>query len=537
MNNIYFIGMCIAMAIYLIIGVVVSKKVKSANDFYVAGRQAPVLLIAGSLIASYTSTGLFMGDAAQCYEGVFSSILFLGSMQTVGYILGAVFFGRYLRRSKVLTIPEFFGKRFCSRKMQILSAITAIVMMTVYLLSIIQGIGTLMSTVTGVDYTVCIVLSMLVLTVLTIISGSRGVLITDTIMAGVFTFAVLIGVVFISNSAGGWFNAIETITQDEKMSSFLSWSGNTSALESTGSPPLYDNGVENILWATVYGIVWMSVCMVGPWQSSRYLMAKNEHTVIKSAPISVIGIFLLEFLVGMSAVMVNVVNNELPSERVMIWAAINLMPTVLGVIVLTGVFSAGVSSATTFLSLVGASVANDCLRSKDKRSITVGRITMAIVAAAVLLLAIFNPPSIFWIMYLGSAVAASSWMPVAVASILSKRVTKTGAFCGMLAGVIGCFALKLYSTLAGVTLPVYLDPSLVGIVCNVIALVIGSALTQVTKEEKEARAALFVIPESEKNPKYVKSTLKWAKVSMFIGIFVIVILLVLWVIPYLSALS
>lgn len=68
--NIYFTGMCIAMAIYLIVGVVVSKKVKTANDFYVAGRQAPVILIAGSLIASYTSTGMFMGDAAQCYEGL-----------------------------------------------------------------------------------------------------------------------------------------------------------------------------------------------------------------------------------------------------------------------------------------------------------------------------------------------------------------------------------------------------------------------------------------------------------------------------------
>lgn len=62
--NIYFIGMCIAMVIYLAVGFVVSKKVKTANEFYVAGRRAPVILIAGSLIASYTSTGMFMGDAA-----------------------------------------------------------------------------------------------------------------------------------------------------------------------------------------------------------------------------------------------------------------------------------------------------------------------------------------------------------------------------------------------------------------------------------------------------------------------------------------
>ena len=61
--NVYLIGMIIAMVIFLIIGFVVSKKVQSAEDFYVAGRQAPVILIAGSLVASYSSTGMFMGDA------------------------------------------------------------------------------------------------------------------------------------------------------------------------------------------------------------------------------------------------------------------------------------------------------------------------------------------------------------------------------------------------------------------------------------------------------------------------------------------
>ncbi len=527
--NIYFIGMCIAMAIYLIVGVVVSKRVKTANDFYVAGRQAPVILIAGSMIASYTSTGMFMGDAAQCYEGVFTSILIFAGMQSAGYIIGAIFFGRYLRRSNVLTIPEFFGKRFCSNKMRVLAAVTAIIMMTVYLLSVIQGIGTLMNIVTGVNYNICIIIAMAVLTILTIMSGSRGVLITDTIMASVFTVAVVIGVLFIAKNTGGWFASINNIATDPALTKALSWGGKAGSL--------YDTGVENVIWGLVYGVVWMSVCMVGPWQSSRYLMAKNEHTVIKSAPISAIGVFLLEFLVGISAVMVNVVKPDLDSSsHVMIWAAMNLMPKVLGVVLLTGVLSAGISSATTFLSLIGASVANDCMKSKDEQSIKAGRITMLIVALVVLLLAVFNPPSIFWIMFLGGAVAASSWMPVAVASIFSKRVTKTGAFLGMLFGVLGCFTLKMYSTIAGVTLPVYLDPSIVGILCNVIALVIGSMFTKVTEEEKEAREALFVMPDTEKNPKDIKNTMLCSKLSMFIGVAVTFILIVFWVIPYISAL-
>ena len=399
--NIYFYGMCISMTIYIIIGIVVSRKVRDANDFYVAGRNAPVLLIAGSMIASYTSTGMFMGDAAQCYDGAFSSIIIFAGMQSAGYIIGAVFFGRYLRRSDIMTIPAFFGKRFCSGRMKTLAAITAIITMTVYLLSVMQGIGTLMSVVTGVNYNVCIILALIVFAFISILSGSRGVLITDTLMAAVFTFALIFSVLMISNNAGGWFDGIRQLVSDSATSSILSWGGRPG--------PLYDTGVENVIWGLTYGIVWMSVCMVGPWQSSRYLMAKNEHTVIKSSFFSALGVFMLEFMVGMAAVMINIVNPGMEdSSQVMIWAAMNMMPKLLGVILLTGVLSAGISSATTFLSLIGASVANDLITSKKMNSVSVGRIAMIIASVIVLLVAIFNPPAIFWIMFLGGAIMDAS---------------------------------------------------------------------------------------------------------------------------------
>ena len=524
--NIYFIGMCIAMLCYLVIGFIISSKIKDANDFYVAGRRAPVVLIAGSMIASYTSTGMFMGDAAQCYEGVFTSILIFAGMQSAGYIIGAVFFGRYLRRSNVLTIPEFFGKRFRSEKVRALAALTAIIMMTVYLLSVIQGIGTLMNVVTGVNYNVCIALALIVFTVMTVSSGSTGVLITDTIMAGIFTAAMVIATLVISKNVGGWFNAIHALGQNAYTADMLSWSGKLG--------PLYNSGIENVAWGLIYGIVWMSVCMVGPWQSSRYLMAKDEHTVIRSAPVSALGVFLMEFLVGMVAVMVNLANAELPSSHVMIWAAMNLLPKFLGVVLLTGVLSAGISSATTFLSLIGASLTKDILKTDDTQSIRIGRIVMVVVSIVVFIFAVMNLSSVFWIMFLGGAIASSSWMPVAVASIFSKRVTKAGAFAGMLSGFLGCFLLRLGAGIAGITLPVYLDPSLVGIICNILAMVIVSAMTQVTEEEKQARAELFIMPESEKDPAEIRKTMASAKLSAGVGVIVAAALLIFWVIPYLN---
>ena len=523
MNNIYFIGMSISFAIYIIAGFIISRKVKDANDFYVAGRRAPLLLIVGSMIASYASTGMFMGDAGEYYSGLFSPMTILATMQVTGYIYGAVFFGRYLRRSEVMTIPEFFGKRFCSEKVRKLATVTAIATMTVYLLSIMQGIGTLMNAVTGIDYNICIVLALIVFVIVSVLSGATGVLITDTIMFAVFTVGLIAGAIVITNKAGGWFNIIDKLADFEGKPGLLAWGANTEYL--------YPDGGTNVIWGIVYGIVWMSVCMVGPWQSSRYLMAKNEHTVVRSSLFSAFGIFMLELLVGMSAVTVNMLNPDLESpSHVLIWASMNVLPEALGILMLTGVLAAGISSATTFLSLIGSSVAYDIFRGRGN-SIKIGRISMILVSMVVLLLAIFNPPQIFWIMFFGGAIVASSWLPVAVACILSKRVTKTGAFCGMLAGFAGCFTVKMYTSLSGAALPVYLDATVVGIVLNVIALIIGSAVTRVTEDEERARVKLFVVPESEKEPFEVKKTYIYLKAGVVLGVLISIVLLVVWAMP------
>ena len=96
----------------------------------------------------------------------------------------------------------------------------------------------------------------------------------------------------------------------------------------------------------------------------------------------------------------------------MIWATMNMLPKVMGVIVLTGVLAAGISSATTFLSLIGSSVANDILVIEDDRKkLNYGRISIIIVCVIVMILAYFNPPQIYIIMLLGGTVVVCSWFP------------------------------------------------------------------------------------------------------------------------------
>ena len=219
-----------------------------------------------------------MGDVGECYSGFFAPIMVAVGVLSVGYIVGSVFFGRYLRRSEALTIPQFFGKRFDSPAMHKLATITSTIIMLIYSLSCVQGIGTLMSAVTGLEYKLCIVLAVIAFTLITLFSGAKGVLITDTIMFAVFSIATIVGAVVIAEKAGGWTATVEEMANYDVIPGILAGSGNLSYF--------YPTATENMIWAFGYGIAWMAVLMVAPWQSSRYLMAKNEHAVVRSSVVA-----------------------------------------------------------------------------------------------------------------------------------------------------------------------------------------------------------------------------------------------------------
>lgn len=530
--NIYLIGVIVAIVAFIAIGVVAGRKVKNTDDYYVAGRRAPTILIVGSLIASFLSTGAFMGDTGEVYGGFFMGIVIVGILQASGYVYGAGLFGKYIRRSAVNTVPEYFNKRFASKRLGKLASITLMVAVSAYLLSAIQGVATLMTSITELDYQVCVLIAWVSFAVFTIYSGSMGVLITDTVMFLVFLLAALIGIPFIVGEAGGWMTGIQELAQSTTRPGIIAWTNNLDYL--------YPTGGQNLVWAVTYGIVWALVVMVSPWQTSRYLMAKNEHTVMRSSVFASIGVVTVTTALYFSAAFVYKINPDLADNSTsLIWAAMNCMPTIIGVVMITGILSAGISSASTFLSLIGSSLTNDVItKYKDadpKKQLSVSRIGMAVVSVIVLIVAYFNPPQIFWIMYFGGTIIASSWGVVALLSVWSKKMSENGAFWGMLLGFLGGVIMKTVSSLAKVTLPIYLDPFFVGIAMSVIGVVVGSMVKKPTQEEVEQHALLHVRPDAERDPVESKKTHSLAYLYIGFGVLLGLIFVFAYAIPYMQA--
>ena len=145
------------MTIYLLVGWYVGRKIKSLDDYYVAGRNSPTLLIIGTLVASFMSTNAYIGELGMSYTGHAPLIIIMTAGNCLGYLVGGLFFGRYLRRSKALTVPEFFGARFNSQRLQQFAGITILVGLTCYLLAVTWGVALIVSEVAQINYSTSII--------------------------------------------------------------------------------------------------------------------------------------------------------------------------------------------------------------------------------------------------------------------------------------------------------------------------------------------------------------------------------------------
>jgi Na+/proline symporter len=497
----------------------------------VAGRNAPTLLIVGTLVASLMSTNAFMGETGVAYSGFPAVIIILTAINCVGYTAGGLYFGRFLRRSRALTLAEYFGERFNSRRVQVVAGITIVFGCTTYLVVVTQGTATIINEVTGLPFYGTLLAAWAGYTLFTLYSGSSGVVLTDTMMFLLFAAVAFLGLAFIVDDAGGWFASIRDLASFEAKPGIISWHG------ATGPEAIWKTSGEMLIYSVIQGIAWGIVVAVSPWQASRYLMARNEHTVIRSATITAGVIMVLYTVLMMSGATINLLNPNIePAQENMIWAAMNVMPTLVGVLLMSGILAAGLSSASTFLSLAGFSAGNDILRhqtSDNLLRLKMSRRAMLLVSMVALAVAYLMPEGkLFWITYFAGTLFASSWGPVALMSVWSKRITESGAFWGIIVGLLGNVVTNSLSLLNIVVLPAILDPILVGVVLSYITVELVSFRGKVSAKEHALREQLHQIPESEIDAEKLSRTLLWPKVLIVFGVAFSILLIYFYALPY-----
>lgn len=541
-----------SFVLYLVIGAAVGRKVKNTDDYYVAGRNAPTFLVAGTLVASFLSSVSFMGELGFSYDGYPVVLLLLTAINISGYAIGVLIFGRYLRRSEALTVPEYFGKRFDSKTVQAVAGLMVVVGIGFYLIAVTHGLALVVGQLVDLPHWSILLIVWAAYTVFTLLSGSRGILINDTIMFVVFTLAGIIGMAWVIGSAGGPYAATQKMAQLIEKPDALSWHGLTGENAYMGEP------WEVLLYAVTLGVVWATVVAVSPWQSSRYLMAKNEHVAMRSGLFATGALLITYLFLTFGGFSINLIKSDIePSEIAFIWVAQNHLPAVLGVIAITGIVAAGLSSAASFLSLIGFSAANDILPAfsrghsgardypattadsgatqiqvvKDVKLRT-SRIVMLVTGLVVLGCTFVVPPVLMTIAYFAATLFAASWGPVAIWSTQSARITARGAAWGMIAGFVVSAALQWIDEFTDVTLPTLMDPVILGMTASVLGVVLGNIGQRPSQAALDFFDKIRTVPQVERNPRELAWTRRMVWTVSGICLVVIALLIVFYAIPY-----
>jgi sodium/pantothenate symporter len=494
----------VSLVVYIAVGNYAGRRVKKLDDYFVAGRRAPTLLIVGTLVASLISTNAFLGETGFVYDGQAGPYLLWPGIAATFYVYGALFFGRYLRRSRALTVADYFGQRFHSQRVQTAAGLTIVFGLGGYLLAVTQGAAYLLTQVVGVTYNQALVISWISYTGFTLYSGSRGVILTDTLMFLLFSSVAFVSLLYLIDNAGGLSTAVYELARLPDKQGLMSWAG------IVGEDAPFSSGLDFALWNITLAVAWGMVYAVSPWQSSRYLMARDEHVVLRAACIAAVSLAFLEIALYLAGAVINLSDSGIdPPHQVMIHAAKNILPASLGAGLLAGIMAAALSSASTFLSLVGFSVSNDLFPHKSVDDSTMLRLTRyAILGIGImaLLIAFVIPVDLFWLTYFVGTLFASSWGPVALMSVWSKRITADAAFWGIISGFVLNAGPKALETLGWIALPIWLDPILLGGLVSLAVVLVVSRQGEVSREEHVYRMRLHRVPEAELDPDKTRLT-------------------------------
>jgi sodium/pantothenate symporter len=431
-------------------------------------------------------------------------------------------------------MPEYFGRRFDSTAVQKTAGVITVLSITSYLLAVTTGTGILLSELTGVSVNTGFIIAWLCFTSFTFYSGSSGVILTDTLMFMLFLGATAAAGPYMFSEAGGLSNIMDTLLNSpDTPQGLFAYHGNYAQAGAAEGDKF-----GAVMYGLIYGVIWLIVVGISPWQAGRNMMAKSEHVAMRSSTIAcVCTTVFLTFLYLMSLAVITKTATLEDPNRVIIWAAYNMMPKFLGCLVLAGIMAAGLSSASTFLSVVGFTVSQDIFEIKfkdDHDKLVKTRLIMLVVSVAGLLLAFGKLGSIRIISWFASTMIASSWCIVAFGSVWSKRLTANGALLSMIAGFLGFMVTKCLNGFVPSMAIFYnfLDPFFIGLYLSLIFAILGSLGSKPSPEEAKVLAEMHVIPEGEKSLLDYKRTFAYANFLMVAGLAIIIILIVVWALPY-----
>ena len=431
----------------LLLGYVMSRRVKTSEDYYLGDRSAPWWAIGISVVATYVSALSFLGGPAWAYGDGMAALAIHVNYPLVIFVVVVVFLPFFFN-SGVASIYEYLERRFGPTSRTVMSLLFMLTQ-TITAASILTATAVVVTYVTGTPATTAIWIMTGIVMVYTLMGGMNAVIWTDVLQGFILFLGAGIILYCLLGEVSPLSGAFETLGEAGKLNPI-----NTD-LDFTVAPTIWAGVLAMTLFhITVYGSNQMMV--------QRALAAKNIGDAKKSYLLMGYGAFFIYFLFFFIGALLFVHFKgepfDQPNEIILTFAQNLAIPGLMGVLA-AAVLSASMSSlSSAFNSLATVSV-TDIYRKffkkdgDEKHYLFMSRVFTLFWGLMVIPMAyafINSGGSILEALSKAGSYFVGAKLAMFGMGFFSKHTTERGLLIGVAAGFIGLIILVGFGGLFGV---------------------------------------------------------------------------------------
>lgn len=241
----------------------------------------------------------------------------------------------------------------------------------------------------------------------------------------------------------------------QKIPGFLDFFGiATPILQKDGATQMDVNGVPLFGLAGNYSI--LSIVSALAWGLGyfgmpqvllRFMAIRSERELTRSRRIATVWVLIsltVAVLIGVVGRMLypDALNTASSAENIFILMSTRLLPPIIAGLVMAGILAATISSSDSYLLIAASAFSKNIYqgllhkKASDKQVLWISRLTLLIITAVAIFVALDENSVIFTIVSFAWAGFGATFGPLMLFSLFWKRLNRAGAIAGMIGG--GC---------------------------------------------------------------------------------------------------
>jgi solute:Na+ symporter, SSS family len=443
----YSIAIIGFLVLSIVVGTLTSRLVKKSSKRYmIAGKSLPLFFVGTMLAAQSIDGNSSLGNASLVYSFGFWAGAAIPIGLSICLFLTAAFYGKKLNKMSMLTLPDFYYRRF-GKGPEAISSVLLMISFTILVAGNFAATGFILQAVLGIDFFWAVLIGAAIVLVYTFAGGLFSSAYTDIFQIYLAIIAFWAAFLFFY---GGYAGVDFATIIGAAPPGYLDMSGLTDPAAGA-----YVNwaGIAALGFGDIVALDFMERVFAArdPKTAQRGAAMGGGLTLLTVIPTSMLGIVALFFLP-------NIADPFLSYPEL----ALNHMPFAIGATLLMGVLGASMSTANGGLLAISSVISRnliqrDILRGlqkkpgmEDKKLLMTTRIfTIPMMVAAFILAYMLPQPGIYLIVAFDIVFAGALapltlglfWkkanMPAAVASLIAGTILRLVLFFTIPADLVG----------------------------------------------------------------------------------------------------